>query len=321
MIDRKNPFKNDLDLSHCKSTGHALNLAGADWEVKLIPLFQQPTISSKRWQFFSEPRYLPATNPSGNPFMATMRTDNNVLLGQMTAFYKPINNRDAISFLDPLIADGTLIINTIREERGGAKMSIVLSMPGGITIGGDEHDAHIVGSWGHDGVLGFNFLTTALRLACLNMLLALARDNLVNVTVKHNGDVDEKIRVAAAAISKSKSRLLKIKEEGDALAKQPMTYTQMTDVLAHLLPTDVPDLSDQIVRNREVAKDAIKSIFVGETEQNTRGNAPGTKWCAWNACTEYHQWFRRNTINAHNLSSYINNQAFNKEALKLIKAA
>jgi hypothetical protein len=55
-------------------------------------------------------------------------------------------------------------------------------------------------------------------------------------------------------------------------------------VLDALYPHDTT-LGGRALTNRARARDAILAIF---REGETVGNAPGSKWCAWNAIAEHH---------------------------------
>jgi hypothetical protein len=66
-------------------------------------------------------------------------------------------------------------------------------------------------------------------------------------------------------------------------------------VLDHLL-TGEDGMAERAARNRDQAKRAITAILLGHGEAgDTRGSAPGSKWCAANAIAEYAHFGRRYT--------------------------
>jgi hypothetical protein len=64
---------------------------------------------------------------------------------------------------------------------------------------------------------------------------------------------------------------------GDELALAPMSERALGEVLAELYPHDTA-LGAR-------ARETVLALFAGG---ETVGNAPGSKWCAWNAIVEFH---------------------------------
>jgi hypothetical protein len=71
---------------------------------------------------------------------------------------------------------------------------------------------------------------------------------------------------------------------GDRLALTPMSEKALRGVLAELYPHDTA-LGGRALANRRRAREAVLAIF---RDGDTVGNAPGSKWCAWNAIVEHH---------------------------------
>jgi uncharacterized protein DUF932 len=71
---------------------------------------------------------------------------------------------------------------------------------------------------------------------------------------------------------------------GDRLALAPMTERALSQVLGELYPNDTA-LGGRALANRRQAREAVIAIF---RHGDTVGNAPGSKWCAWNAIVEHH---------------------------------
>jgi hypothetical protein len=76
---------------------------------------------------------------------------------------------------------------------------------------------------------------------------------------------------------------------GDRLALTPMSEKALRGVLAELYPHDTA-LGGRALANRRRAREAVMAIF---RDGDTVGNAPGSKWCAWNAIVEHHDHDRR----------------------------
>jgi Domain of unknown function (DUF932) len=71
---------------------------------------------------------------------------------------------------------------------------------------------------------------------------------------------------------------------GDRLAVQPMSERALRSVVAELWPHD-DTLGGRAQTIRRRAREAVLAVFA---HGYTVGNAPGSKWCAWNAIVEVH---------------------------------
>jgi hypothetical protein len=74
---------------------------------------------------------------------------------------------------------------------------------------------------------------------------------------------------------------------GDRLALAPMSERALGAVLVELYPHDTT-LGGRALANRRRARAAVMTVFA---QGDTVGNAPGSKWCAWNAIVEVHDHY------------------------------
>ena len=73
---------------------------------------------------------------------------------------------------------------------------------------------------------------------------------------------------------------------GDRLASERMTERELGRVLDELYPHDTA-LGGRAARNHRERRDAVMGLFVHGA---TVGNAPGSRWCAYNAIVEQHDF-------------------------------
>jgi aminopeptidase N len=136
-------------------------------------------------------------------------------------------------------------------------------------------------------------MATNVRVQCANtdrMALddARARDGIYKI--RHIGDVNQRLQEARTALDLTVDYAKQFKKFGDRLAKQKMTEKKLGEVMAELYPAGSD--TDRSVRSAEKRRDTVLAIFRGEGAQgDTTGNAPGSKWCAYNAVVEYQQHY------------------------------
>jgi hypothetical protein len=76
---------------------------------------------------------------------------------------------------------------------------------------------------------------------------------------------------------------------GDRLASERMTERELRRVLDELYPHDTA-LGGRAAKYHQERRDAVMGLFLHGA---TVGNAPGSRWCAYNAIVEQHDFAGR----------------------------
>jgi phage/plasmid-like protein (TIGR03299 family) len=214
---------------------------------------------------------------------ATVRTDTDQVLGVVSDDYVVVQNRDCFAFLANLLGS-ELVFETAGSLWGGRQVFITAELPDHITVGGDEVRPYVVLSAWHTGTGAIRAMTTPVRAVCANTVrAALARATAV-YRVRHVGDPTAQLHEARAVLGMTVDYYRQFAAFGDELALAPMSARALRSVLAELYPHDT-GLGGRALANRRRAREAVMAVF---TEGDTVGNAPGSKWCAWNAIVEVH---------------------------------
>jgi hypothetical protein len=138
----------------------------------------------------------------------------------------------------------------------------------------------------HDGTAAVRVLVTPVRVVCANTLrvaLGGARDT---YRVRHLGDPTGALHEARRVLGMAVDYHAQFAALGDRLACEPIGERSLTRVLGELYPDD-PRLGARAARNRAQARAAVLGLF---RNGPTVGNAPGSKWAAWNAVVEFHDF-------------------------------
>jgi phage/plasmid-like protein (TIGR03299 family) len=172
------------------STAEVAQLAGIDWEVELRKVYTSVA-----------GRYVPLSDddPCGARYVVTRKTDGR-RLGVVGRRYQPIQNTQAISFLDEVIAMGGLEWEAAGSLYYGAKIWALVRTPEVITIGGkgDETYPYLLITTAHDGSSRAKVLPTAIRVVCNNTLRAALwqGDKDLTVEIPHLGNIQNKVAAA-----------------------------------------------------------------------------------------------------------------------------
>jgi hypothetical protein len=129
------------------------------------------------------------------------------------------------------------------------------------------------------------------------------------------GQLNEARRVLGMAVDYYRQ----FAEFGDRLASEAFTERALRGVLEQLYPHST-ELGGRALANRVRAREAVLSLF---TSGEAVGNAPGSKWAAWNAVCEWqdHHGARPRTDEGAFLRRVEDPHAVKARALELITGA
>jgi phage/plasmid-like protein (TIGR03299 family) len=236
-----------------------------------------------RWRIDQQPVHLPDRREPVAGFRANVRSDTRDVLGIVSEDYRVVENAEAFAFLANLIGS-ELHFETAGSLWGGRQVFVTAEVPDWIEVGGDAVRRYVLVSTWHTGTGAVKAAVTPLRVVCNNTLraaLAGARDV---YRVAHLGEPTRQLHEARAVLDMTVDYYRQFAAFGDRLALQPMSEGALGRVVGELYPQDAA-LGGRAARTREQAREAVLELF---RHGDTVGNAPGSKWAAWNAIVEVH---------------------------------
>jgi len=257
------------------SIDEALTQAGVDWRVR-----QQLV-------------YLAEHDGNGRPVghqliegvRANVRSDTDDVLAIVSDAYEVVQNRECFAFLASLIGS-ELHFETAGSLHGGRQVWCLAALPEWIEVGGDAVRQFMYVRTRHDGTGAILVLPTAVRVVCANTDRAAIDGAQAVFRVRHTANAAQQLHQARRALEITVDYGRHFARAGDWLAGERCTERQLARVLAELYPAGP---SDRAAKTAERAREAILELFLGGP---TVGNAPGSKWSAWNAITEFDQHHR-----------------------------
>lgn len=252
-----------------KDAQDALKKAGLNWTVEQVPVEMQKLDNADRVQI---PGYF-----------ANVRSDTGEALGIVSSKYKVRQNDEAFSFLSNILGS-ELHFETAGSLSNGRRVWVMARIPDHIEVGGDAVEVFTMITNSHDGYRATKAAVTPIRVVCQNTLTwALAEAQRI-YSIAHLGSLEERVMEARNVLDLTVNYAKQFKQFGDQLATEKFTERQLQNVLGKLYPTNGPGMTDRKVENVETSKAHIVHLF---KEGKTVGNAPGTKWSALNAISEF----------------------------------
>ena len=253
------------------SIHRAILAAGLDWEVELRPLYTE--------------------DPQGNitgilDHHCTCRTTDNRVLGIVGRDYTPLQNREALAWFQPLLDTGMASLETAGSLKDGQKVWVlgkVRDSQG--SVNGDRVDHYILLSNAHDGSIPVRVGFTPIRVVCHNTLtMAHHSANSRLLRVKHTSHVVENLDAIRKIMDVARKGFYATIEQYKRLARKEIDRDDLERYVKVVF--NVGD------KGGEKLLPKVLYLF-----DHGRGSevAGATYWGAYNAVTEYLNYFRGKT--------------------------
>ncbi|MBM4033053.1 MAG: DUF932 domain-containing protein [Planctomycetes bacterium] len=262
-------------LARPATAQQAIRAAKLDWSVKKVPLFA------------FEGRI--ALDVPGK--FAVVREDlwgtpDCCVLGVVGRDYRPLQNRDAFRFFDPIVGEDAAIYHTAGVLGAGERIWILAKLPSQIrVVGVDISDKYLLLSNSHDGQSAVQMKFTPIRVVCQNTL-TMALSTGPTVRAPHLRNLEERLQEARRLLGIVEQRYAEIEKAFQAMAKVQVDGER----LAFYLGLVFPDPKDPL-NERAMARVKRDRFWSGHFFEHGAGKdvpgVRGTLWAAYNGVTEY----------------------------------
>jgi phage/plasmid-like protein (TIGR03299 family) len=250
-----------VELNHPKTAKEALQMAGLDYTVATKSLGLKTGLNLEAY--------------------ATLRQDTGEILGIVNGMYTPVQNIDAFTFFDALVAEDEATYETAGVLGKGERVWILAKLPGYINVhGNDIVNKYLLLINSHDGGVQVRAKITPVRVVCNNTLTA---------ALQGAGDI---------SISHAPNSAGYLTQSFNILALSNALYAQLNVVFNDMAATSITDdeLRDYVralVPDNEEATPTARTghIRAGVLQLHEKGRgsqlARGTVWGAFNSVAEY----------------------------------
>jgi phage/plasmid-like protein (TIGR03299 family) len=259
------------------SIEEAIKAAGLDWEVKQLPVYALTNADEIEAAPEEERDDIGLIVDPVDGYFVNVRSDTNKPLGIVSARYQPVQNVQAFSFLASIFGS-EMHFETAGSLMNGRRVWVLMKIPTFIEVGGDPIGQYAFVSNSHDGKSSVLAAMTPVRIVCSNtegaaIRLAKGANAQRTYTVRHVGNMDQKIEEARNVLDVTINYYKQFKEIGDKLALKNVGKVGQQKFVEGLLPID-PDMKERAAANREEARQVILSVFSGNgPDGDTSGNA------------------------------------------------
>ena len=272
----------------------AIQAAGLDYEVEKRRLF---TFDSEN-HFGNADTIKPTIHVPA--YFATVRTDNDAVLGVVGREYQVVQNRDAFAFFDAIVGEE----NGIRYETAGAlgngeRIFITAKLPDYIKVGKDDLvEKYLFLTTSHDGFGAITAAFTPIRIVCNNTLNAAMRNHSNSIKIRHTTNAKERLEGAHRLMGLTNKYSEGLQDLFNQWAKIRITDREVRKLIQLALAPSKEVL--QSLKEREQATYSTQFQTACEDAYAYAMNNPsqcletvkGTLFGAYNAVTGYFQNIR-----------------------------
>lgn len=209
------------------------------------------------------------------------------ILGVVGKDYSPVQNGDMVALLDGIVDGAGASFEAAGAYRSNKSVFVAMRLPFGFTVGDDQSDVYLFVENSHDGGGALNVSVTGVRLACTNQIKGIRKANGYSVSFRHTKNMNVTGQRVREAINLTVQATKQLSEEAEALISSPFSKSEYQELIKTLLPLD-GDLTDRVTTSREEARGQLMSVW----SSPTNAGIVDTRWGAWNAISEYDQWYR-----------------------------
>lgn len=261
------------------SIDQAIELAGLDWEVGTRPLFNELGEQSKAQETYRQ-------------------TDGRVF-GYVGPGYRPLQNKDAFHFFQPILDQGLATLETAGSLFDGEKVWVMAKLNSEDSVivkkADDRIEKFLLLSNSHDGTTAARVGFTPVRVVC-NNTLTLAHEHRKSSLIKvlHTGNVVENLEALRETINAIDAQFEATAEQYRFLAGHKINQEDLKKYIKVVFDREADFESLDTFQDAKTMGPATKMVI--ELFETGRGNhlsgVKGTWWAAYNAMTEYLQYYR-----------------------------
>jgi len=256
------PWQNlGTELEHPKTAREAIEKAGLDFTVMKKPLELNPGLKQDAY--------------------ATVRTDTHEILGFVNKSYEPIQNIDAFTFFDDLVAENEAVYETAGVFGKGECIWILAKFPGYINVhGNDIVNKYLLLINSHEGNSHVRVKLTPIRVVCNNTLTA-ALQGAGDVEISHTSKAIQDLEQANTLLGLSNYLYEQLSAVFNGMAARKITKEQLREYVQALVPDN--EEAENTARTEKIRNSVLQLHDSGRGAHLARG----TLWGAFNSVAEY----------------------------------
>ena len=206
-------------------------------------------------------------------YRANFKSDDRTMLGIVSGKYKVVQNVDAFSFTDALIGD------KCRYETAGSlnnfRTTWLLAQLEPKKIMGDDYNNYLCFMNSFDGSSAVRVFVTPIRVVCQNTLNLALRSAKRTFSIRHVGDISQKLQEADDVLELSQNYLVNVEKRYQYLATQKISNDKFNQFLEALFPIEENEKNSRKETAQLQQRRAVADCYQADDLANFKGTAFG----------------------------------------------
>ena len=235
----------------------------------------------------------PAETPSSDSIIGKMRAvpgafvtrrmDTGTPFGMVGNKYQVVQNTDAYTLFDPLIADGSLrVISAGCFEQNGARIWVLAEVGDPVLlVEGDELKRYVILINAHDGSSALKLLNVPTSETRGTVPMAYSREH--SLSIRHTASAQERLNKARDVVSSSLKFYENFIDSARRLIAKKLSYEDVQEFIQSMFKATIVDGKPEYSARAQNQMALIRHIYNGERISATRYTA----WSLYNAVVEF----------------------------------
>jgi phage/plasmid-like protein (TIGR03299 family) len=275
------------------TSAEAIRYAGLDYTVEKRPLYT----NSQPLELINSDLGLVFPNIDVPDFYATVRRDNNAVLGVVGKDYEVVQNADAFRFFDAIVGgESGIKYETAGALGKGERIFITAKLPDYIRVGRqDLIEQYLFLTTSHDGFGSITAAFTPTRIVCNNTLNAAMRNHANGIKIRHTASANDRLKQAHTLMGISHVMAEELEELFNYWTKVRITDKQVKKLIQLAMAPNKEVISnlelglvDKLSATYTSIVDNAYAYAMADPTQQMETTA-GTLFGAYNAITGYYQ--------------------------------
>ena len=198
LDSRKTYFENiGNDVTKCNKIQDVLKSSGLDYRVEKKELYLEDKKHVDNWY-------------------ATVRNDNNSVLGVVGKDYCVLDNIEGFEFINEIVnGDDTMFESAGSWDKG--RRAFIVAKTKSLDICGDEFTPYILFTNSHDGSGSIKVMFTPIRVLCSNTIVIAEEKAQMKISIRHSKNAKDRLKIAQEVLSANSDYIEKLKRNAEIM--------------------------------------------------------------------------------------------------------
>lgn len=242
LDSRKTYFENiGNDVTKFNKIHDVLRASGLDYKVEKKELYLEDKKHVDNWY-------------------ATVRDDNNSVLGVVGKDYCVLDNIEGFEFINEIINGNDTMFESAGSWDKGRRAFIVAKTKS-LYICGDEFTPYILFTNSHDGSGSIKVMFTPIRVLCSNTIMLAEEKAQMKISIRHSKNAKDRLKIAQEVLTANSNYIEKLKKNAEIMNSVDLPKEEFIRLIGIMTGVEKDDLTNIKRQRAEQTLNEIKERY------------------------------------------------------------